>query len=290
VKLLVHAMDWSACWVILMSASILTLCGSVSGTPPPGKYLIDQAVSMISTIDGILGGSCFVYDNSNDTYKVVALHYNRNVLNPKVEVSIFTLGDNVWRTIQTLSLVPLQLLYSHWRMYDGVQFNCTVNWLARNQIPSNTTIILEFVIISLHLGIETYTKLMLPPGAEKSTYLSSVCVLMNSFCFSQDFNGTDFVIWKMTEFGDDRSWTQFFTFSYHNLQMNLNSRVVYSWSWLTLKPLHLSEDGDTMVFVSYQDNQAILYNLRTNRVLKSRVNNKICWFSIKDYVESLVST
>jgi hypothetical protein len=60
VKLLVHAMDWSACWVILMSASILTLCGSVSGTPPPGKYLIDQVVSMISTIDGILGGSCFV--------------------------------------------------------------------------------------------------------------------------------------------------------------------------------------------------------------------------------------
>jgi hypothetical protein len=119
-------------------------------------------------------------------------------------------------------------------MYDGVQFNCTVNWLARNQIPSNTTIILEYVIISLHLGIETYTKLMLPPGAEKSTYLSSVCVLMNSLCFSEDFNGTDFVIWKMTEFGDDRSWTQFFTFSYHNLQMNLNSRVVYSWSWLML--------------------------------------------------------
>jgi len=216
-----------------------------------------------------------------------------------VEVSIFTLGDNVWRTIQTLSLVPLQLLYSYWRMYDGVQFNCTVNWLARSRIPGtetytvdwlapNTTIIYEFVIISLHLGTETYTKLMLPPDAEKSTHLSNVCVLMNSFCFSQDFNGTDFVIWKMTEFGDDRSWTQFFTFSYHNLGMNLNSRVVYS--WLKLKPLHLSEDGDTMVFGSCLDNQAILYNLRTKRVLKSRVNKKICWFSIKDYVESLVST
>jgi len=43
----------------------------------------------------------FCYDNSTDTYKVVALHYNSNVSNPKVEVSIFTLGDNVWRTIQT---------------------------------------------------------------------------------------------------------------------------------------------------------------------------------------------
>ncbi|AES77982.1 hypothetical protein MTR_7g022580 [Medicago truncatula] len=56
------------------------------------------------------------------------------------------------------------------------------------------------------------------------------------------------------------------------------------------KALHLSEDGDTIVFASCLDNQAILYNLRTNRVLKSRVNKKICWFSIKDYVESLVST
>ncbi|AES77984.2 putative F-box domain-containing protein [Medicago truncatula] len=241
----------------------------------------------------------FCYDNSTDYYKVVALHYNGNVNSPVVEVSIFTLGDNVWRTIQTLSFVPLQLLYSYWRMYDGVQFNCTVNWLARNRIPGtetytvdwlapNTTIIYEFVIISLHIGTETYTKLMLPPSADKSTHLSSVCVLMNSFCFSQDFNGTDFVIWKMTEFGDDRSWTQLFTFSYHNLRMNLNSRVVYS--RLKLKPLHLSEDGDTIVFGSCLDNQAILYNLRTNRVLKSRVNKKICWFSIKDYVESLVST
>jgi len=68
----------------------------------------------------------FCYDNPTDTYKVVALHYNSSVSNPVVEVSIFTLGDNVWRTIQTLSLVPLQLLYSSWRMYDGVQFNCTV--------------------------------------------------------------------------------------------------------------------------------------------------------------------
>jgi len=111
---------------------------------------------------------------------------------------------------------------------------------------------------------------------------------MNSFFFSQDFNGTDFVIWKKTEFGDDWSWTQFLTFSYHNLGMNLNSRVVYS--WLKLKPLLLSEDGETLVFGSFLDNQTILYNLRTNRVLKSRVNKKICWFSIKDYVESLVST
>ncbi|XP_039683334.1 F-box/kelch-repeat protein At5g15710 isoform X2 [Medicago truncatula] len=54
------------------------------------------------------------------------------------------------------------------------------------------------------LGTETYTKLMLPPGAEESTHSSNVCVLMNSLCFSHDFNKTDFVIWKMTEFGDDR--------------------------------------------------------------------------------------
>ncbi|AES77989.2 F-box and associated interaction domain protein [Medicago truncatula] len=228
-------------------------------------------------------GSC------NGLVCLLALHYNSNFSNPKVEVSIFTLGDNVWKTIQTLAVLPLQIDFAYWRVYEGVQFNCTVNWLARNRIPTNTaSIINEFVIVSLHLGTETYTKLMLPPGAEESTHSSNVCVLMNSLCFSHDFNKTDFVIWKMTEFGDDRSWTKFFTFSYHNLQVNLNSRFVYS--WLKLKALHLSEDGDTIVFASCLHNQAILYNLRTNRVLESRVNKKICWYSIKDYVESLVST
>lgn len=89
----------------------------------------------------------------------------------------------------------------------------------------------------------------------------------------------------MTEFGEDKSWTQFFKFSYDNLKINLKSRLDLS----NLIPLHLSEDGDTMVFVKDLYGQSIICTLRNNRVLKSRANKKIFSFSIKDYVESLVS-
>lgn len=37
----------------------------------------------------------FGYDNSTDTYKVVALNSGGN------DVRVITMGDNVWRTIKT---------------------------------------------------------------------------------------------------------------------------------------------------------------------------------------------
>lgn len=166
-------------------------------------------------------------------------------------------------------------------MYGGVQFGCTVNWLAPN------------VIISLDLSTETYTQWMLPPSANKSPRSSDVCVLRNFLCFYHDLNRTAFVIWMLTEFGDDKSWTQFLKISYHNIRMNHKLRIDHfrvDDLHLNLKPVHLSENCDTMVFVNNLQNQAIIYNLRNNTVLKSRINHKICWFFINDYVESLVST
>lgn len=222
----------------------------------------------------------FCYDNSTDTYKVVSLHYLSN----KPNVSIFSLADNVWRSIQSFPLVPLQVLSSYRKLYGGVQFSCSVNWLAPKWSPNFDND--HCVIISLDLSTESYTQLMLPPSVENLAPSSNICVLMNSFCFSHDSNKTDFVIWKMTEFGDDKSWTQFLKFSYHN-NLRINKR--FDPVSLNLKPLHLSENGDTVVFVNCLQDQAILYNLRNDTVQKSRVNHKICWFSIKDYVESLVS-
>jgi len=149
------------------------------------------------------------------------------------------------------------------------------------------------VIISLDLGTETHTHLMPPLGSTKVAYVTpSVCVLRDSFCFYHDFNGMDFVTWKMTEFGNDKSWTQFLKLSYyHDLRMiSQFYHFRFGHLRLILMPLHLFEDGDILVFANNLQDQAILYNRRTNRVLKSTINDKICWFSIKDYVESLVST
>ncbi|GAU18259.1 hypothetical protein TSUD_176010 [Trifolium subterraneum] len=227
----------------------------------------------------------FGYDNSTDTYKVVAVSQtDNNDPQSKTKVRVFSLGDNIWRTIQGFPVVPLQVFIKSMGCdLDGVHLNCTVNWMANQSDLTN-----DYVIISLDLCTEKYTQMLLPQGLEYDPHvLPSVCVLNDSLCLYRDFKRTDFVIWKMKEFGDDKSWIQFLKFSYNNIRMNykLGHRPI-----IKLTPLHLSEDGETLVFANNLQDRAILYNRRTNRLRKTRINNKICWFSIKHYVESLVST
>jgi hypothetical protein len=149
---------------------------------------------------------------------------------------------------------------------------------------------MEFVIISLDLDTETYTEMLPPQGfldKNASCDERNVCVLMESLCFYYDFNKTDFVLWKMMEFGDEDSWVQFFRFSYNKIRMNYGSGPC---PLIKLLPFHLSEDGETLILANNLQDQAILYNRRTNKARKTRINKKIRWFSIMDYVESLVST
>ncbi|KEH16936.1 hypothetical protein MTR_0064s0070 [Medicago truncatula] len=44
-----------------------------------------------------------------------------------------------------------------------------------------------------------------PDSLNASCVLPGVCALMNSLCFYHEFGGTGFVIWKMTEYGDEKS-------------------------------------------------------------------------------------
>ncbi|KEH22768.1 putative F-box domain-containing protein [Medicago truncatula] len=229
----------------------------------------------------------FGYDDSTNTYKIVALNCEdvlRNVLRkPEVNMSIFSLGDNVWRSIKSLNIVPFQLISPYSRVHDGVHFSSTINWLAPCFCPNRVS---KTMIVSLDLSTETYTQLMPPQSCENMPGADgSVCVFMNSFCFYHNMiNGTDFIIWKMMKFGDDKSWTQFLKFNNDNLRVNCEIRFAH------LIPLHLFKNGDTLVFANSLQDRAILYNWRNNIVLKPRVNNNKCWFSINCYVESLVST
>ncbi|XP_058741596.1 uncharacterized protein LOC131613979 [Vicia villosa] len=90
----------------------------------------------------------------------------------------------------------------------------------------------------------------------------------------------------MKEFGDEKSWTQFLKFSYNGVRMNYE----FGRPLLKSMPLHLSENGDTVVLANNRQHRVILYNRRNNRARKTILNTKICWPSLKDYVESLVST
>jgi len=241
----------------------------------PATRTISDRLGSDDTYDWKYSKFVFCYDDSTGIYKVVALtaEYTQWITN----VRVLSLSDNVWRIIPSFPVVPFPVGP---RVDDGVYFSSTINWRAYD-------IALKFVIISLDLVTETYTQMLPPPGFEDVVHATSgVCVLMNSFCFYHDFNETDLVIWQMTEFGDEKSWTQFLKFSYNNIPMIYGSGRYY----LRLTPVYLSENGDTLAFTNSLQDRAIIYNRRTNKARITRINTKISWSSIKDYVESLVST
>jgi F-box interacting protein len=147
----------------------------------------------------------FGYDNSTETYKVVALHSDYNL---STEVQVLSFGDNIWRNIQSFNARLFQFLfYDHYGSHRDVHLNCTVNWLAY----TNGDFDFKLVIISLDLGTETHTQLLLPPGSPVDP------MSMGSLYFHHEFEGTYFVIWMMTKFGDENSWTQFLKFSYQDI-------------------------------------------------------------------------
>ncbi|XP_027188925.2 F-box protein CPR1-like [Cicer arietinum] len=234
----------------------------------------------------------FGYDNSTDTYKIVAFCRKIN------DVRVYNLGDDVWRNIQSFPVVPFRnfatLSYTHLGINDGAYVSGTVNWLAiRNVCPYNFDLDLvtidQFVIISLDLSTETYNQFQPPHGFDEVTSVEpTLTILMDSLCFSHDFPGTHFIIWQMKEFGVEESWTQFLKITHQSLPI-IESVMenIYATGFF---PLCLSENGDTLILAWDEDESAILYNLRDNRGEKTRISNQIQWFCAKNYVESLVST
>ncbi|GAU25543.1 hypothetical protein TSUD_259770 [Trifolium subterraneum] len=110
----------------------------------------------------------FGYDNSTRTYKAVAFYVEEEPgCNPKGVVKVFSLGDNSWRDIRCLPVLPLHCLFYNDNKIYSVHLNGTINWIAlRNYINSDVTFD-GFVILSLDLSSETYTQLLLPQGFDK---------------------------------------------------------------------------------------------------------------------------
>jgi hypothetical protein len=124
----------------------------------------------------------------------VALHSDYNLT---TAVQVLSFGDNIWRNIQSFNARLLQFLFPNNGSYCDVHLNCTVNWLAY----TNGDFDFKLVIISLDLGTETHTQLLLPPGSPVDP-MSGVCVLMGSLYFHHEFEGTYFVIYM----DDDKIW------------------------------------------------------------------------------------
>ncbi|XP_027186790.1 F-box/kelch-repeat protein At3g23880-like [Cicer arietinum] len=231
----------------------------------------------------------FGYDNSTDTYKVVAFHITNNLTST---VRILTVGDNVWRDIESFPVVPVGRICKS----GGVYFSGTLNWLASdNDFPYSVLKVAitveQFRIVSLDLGTETYNQYMLPRGFdEMPPYMPTLGVLGDCLCFSYSPNKINFVIWKMQIFGVEESWVQFLQISYQTQHPDFH-----------VVPLFLFED--TLILKSHQyhilmshQRKPIFYNWRYNTVEEINItiadNETTCDGHLEtalEYVESLVS-
>jgi len=227
----------------------------------------------------------FGYDASTRTYKVVAIHAEKNKEEGswKSLVKVFSLGNNGWRNIQSFNTVPINWYgchYSNIRLNDGVHLNGTVNWLTSEFINQAG----KFQIVSLDLSTETYKQFLLPSDFNyaPSFQQPDLRVLMDSLCFSHDSDKTEFVLWHMKEYGVQESWTQLFKISYLFLRMHHIIQHGYQLACIYVQ-------GDMVIFANPR-NRAFIYNLKDRTVEKINIRNSIQWFNhAKDYVESLVS-
>lgn len=231
----------------------------------------------------------FGYDITNETYKVVAFMVEIELCgNLKSVVKVFSMRDNSWRDIQCLPVIPL---YS----FDvsnnrDVYFNGTINWLSNcNHDFYMMGVIENCVILSLDLSTESYTQVMLPHGFDKGPHVqASIALLMNFFCFCRDFERSHFVIWKMKDFGVQESWVQLFKISYQNFY-SINGDLFHI-RQLELLPIHLCENGYTLIFANFFKAPAFICDCRDYTVQRIRVTDRNQWLWAKDHIESLVPT
>ncbi|XP_058741957.1 F-box/kelch-repeat protein At3g23880-like [Vicia villosa] len=193
----------------------------------------------------------FGWDESTDTYKVVASEFNEPEM--RSNVRILSLADNVWRKIESFPVEPMGSDLSMDSDYVGMYLKSTINWLAiRDKLwyigdDYKNINVEQFVIVSLDLRTETYNQYFLPRDFDEVPPATPiVSVLGDCLCFSYCYKETNFVIWKMENFGVDDSWIQFLKISYYSLQIDYdysNEYIKYSFNFV---PRFLSKDGDTL--------------------------------------------
>ncbi|XP_058755859.1 F-box/kelch-repeat protein At3g23880-like [Vicia villosa] len=234
----------------------------------------------------------FGYDNVSHKYKMVAIA-------PRDELSVFTIGDYVWRNIQTFLTDSYHFTPMHRSrgISCGVYVSNSLNWFAlHNDInssyfpPRNFTVD-ELVIISLDLGTETYTQFRLKfiqDFDEVVVVEPNICVLLECLCFSHySSKGYNFFVWQMKEFGVEESWMKLLKFDCY--KYNLLHVYVICYGIVNFLPLHAFENGDMLIMVMERQ-QLILYSRRNNKIIMlDAVCDRIPWFNLNPYVESLVS-
>ncbi|OIW20098.1 hypothetical protein TanjilG_00605 [Lupinus angustifolius] len=225
----------------------------------------------------------FGYDHISDSYKTVGIYYDRRVENieEKTFVLVYTLGSpsNSWRKMQTFPFVPFlgQPCPSGYSDWCGKLVSNTLNWLCGRPDEKG-----YLVVVSIDLGKETCVDILLPI-VDKYELIRGprLWVLGGCLCFSYDFDGTHFVMWKMKEYGVTESWTILLNISY--LDVGFDDHFGYF-----PKPFIMLDTGEVLLQIK-DDGVFILYNPRHKSFKYLKFQNEKIWFEGITYIESLVS-
>jgi len=241
----------------------------------------------------------FGYDDSRDTYKLVAIVGHQNSKEYLFRSLICSMEDKSgWRDIQNFPANPTAM------EGDGIYLKDTLNWvgLLDFEYIENDDVDLTFnyvVIISLDLETEAYTQLLLPRDISG--------VIIYNFCsngqelyrneapligvlggclslFLHNITTNHLSIWQMKEFGNQNSWTPWLNTSLQDLgiKSTLDSDFL---------PLCMVENDRDIIIIhrSFDDDlQAVIYNQRDKTVKSRMICGNIDWIYPFHYVESLV--
>ena len=115
---------------------------------------------------------------------------------------VCTLGEASWRSISKAA--PGRRLPDH---YIASFSNGNLHWLAFNSQKKN-------FICCFDLETELFTSFSLPPRVYGSNILREyqLCILEGRLCLCDIFDSYNFVIWWMSNYGDESSWVKKFVF------------------------------------------------------------------------------
>jgi len=206
------------------------------------------------------------YDQSTDSYKVVAILCNKFC---KTQVRIHTLGTNFWRTIPDF---PSQLM-GEAKYYLGKFVSGNINWAIEDQKNYNS-----WVILSLDLGNESYQEILQPDyGLDEPLQNFSLGVSRDNLCVLAHTE-TFLDIWVMKDYRNKDSWTKLFSLPFAKFP------DYYGYTNL----LYISEEDDQLFLDFYS--KIYVYNYKTGTVKIPAIQDLPSTSFISNvYVESLIS-
>ena len=210
----------------------------------------------------------FAYDPFIDNYKVVFVFCYGGKYNVacKTQVEVHTLGTDSWRRINDF---PSMFRCDR----HGVFVSGTVNWLTYCNSSRNLC-----VIVSLHLGKESYEEILHPDSGNFN--ISTLDILRDCLCiFSRKKNYSFGDVWLMKEYGNKESWIKLIRLPYFGDFGFAYTRIVY-----------ISDDDNRvlLVFREHHKLKWIVYDSK-NDTIKSLKIQDLSRVESEVYVESLIS-